>query len=510
MKNHYRTPVRRGLALGSILLASLVTLEAATPVWDGGSSGTNRGWDTASNWNPNTAIATGDDVSIGTGALGGSATAIGGMMGINASYTIRSLTLDNTSGLFPTGGLFIRNSTLSTPTSNTLTFNTAAIDAIKFQGGSSPTVTFISNTSTANLTINLGYTGQANFSVAGGGTLTFDGSNNAAAMLTGTGGINKTGAGTLVLSGVSNDFAGGLTISGGTVEFDSATRLGSVAIANTDAIVIANGTLRLTASSGSFNNSANRGIRVGDQSSVIDVKNSGVDLSLQNSVRNISGQNGVLTKAGLGNLSLEGNTYSYTGGTLVNAGTLTVNGVTVGGSSSVAGITVASGATLRGSGTFNGNSTFAAGSTVNVGTYAANAQTAAIGAMTFNDGLTINGGTFLIDLAAPGSSDLIASSSLNISNGVFDLSNLVFTTVTGYSAGTYTLFSSSSSVVGSFGSNVTGTLGGLNVVLAFGNAGTTIDLIVTSSAIPEPSTFAGLSGLVALGCASLRRRRQSA
>jgi trimeric autotransporter adhesin len=510
MKNHYRTQFHRGLTLGSILVASLPSLEAGTLIFDGGSSGTSRTWAAGGNWNTDVAPTTGDDLVIGGTALNGSVATIanGSYMALSSNssaytVTLRSITFDNSLGQFPGGTLDLRNSSLVTAVAGTIVLNTADIDAINVLSGN---VTFSSRTSTAQMTVSLGYTGQANFSVASGSTLTFDASNNGTAMLTGTGGINKTGAGTLVLSGFANDFTGGLTISGGTVAFDNPTRLGSSASVNTNAVVLANGTLRLTASSGSYINNANRGMRVGDQSSIIEVTNSGVDFRLSNSVRDISGQNGVLTKTGAGNLSLEGGTYSYTGGTLLNAGTLTVNGSTVGGSTSVAGITVASGATLRGSGTFNGDSTFSAGSIIDVGTYAANAQTAAIGTMTFNNGLTITGGTFLIDLAAPGSSDLFSSSSLNISNGVFDLSNLIFTTLTGYGAGTYTLFSSNSSIVGSFGTDVTGTVGGLDVTLSFGNDGTTIDLVVTSSAIPEPSVYAAFAGFAVLCVACLRRR----
>ncbi|TSJ77541.1 PEP-CTERM sorting domain-containing protein [Rariglobus hedericola] len=76
------------------------------------------------------------------------------------------------------------------------------------------------------------------------------------------------------------------------------------------------------------------------------------------------------------------------------------------------------------------------------------------------------------------------------------------------------LDSSNSSIIGAFGtiSDSTPTFGGTSVALRLGTGGnnvmTSVDnLVLTTSAVPEPSTYALLGGLGALGFVLSRRRR---
>ena len=132
--------------------------------------------------------------------------------------------------------------------------------------------------------------------------------------IAGRGGITKTEAGTLVLSG-ANSYSGGTRILGGAVEVTSAGNLGSTV----GELVLDGGTLRTTASFGSA-----RRTTIGSGHGAFDV-GAGTMLALSG---DISGP-GDLVKQGAGTLMLAGdNTYA---GARVEAGTL------VGSSNSISG-----------------------------------------------------------------------------------------------------------------------------------------------------------------------------
>ncbi len=149
--------------------------------------------------------------------------------------------------------------------------------------------------STATLLISSGITVRDSsnmlFSVASGTTASgID--LGVSGMITGTGGIVKNGPGAMVLSGTCN-YTGATTISGGTLQIGNGTTDGSI-----------------SSSSGIADNAALVYNVVGSQS-----------------CSNVISGNGTLTKLGAGTLTLTNtntnNTYS--GGTVVNGGTLVVN-----------------------------------------------------------------------------------------------------------------------------------------------------------------------------------------
>jgi len=207
---------------------------------------------------------------------------------------------------------------------------------------------------------------------------------------------------------------------------------------------------------------------------------------------------GVIVSAGT--FALNGAASSYTGTTTVNGGTLLINGAKTGTGT----VAVNSTGTLAGSGTVGGAVTAASGSFLSAG-----ASSGTAGTLTFSSTLDISGlaagtGGLLFDLGATGSSDKISltSGALSIGSGVLDWNDFSFSALGGYGAGTYTLFSTSTSIVGTMGSNLSGTIGGLSGALSIsGN-----DIVLTVTAIPEPATYAMLAGITILGVAFWRRR----
>ncbi|AHF91840.1 autotransporter [Opitutaceae bacterium TAV5] len=465
--------------------------------WSGGSGGGNANMSGTGNWTEG--ISPGADTDLVIATRNGSGTIPTLLTG--ADYTIRSISFDNAAGRYGPDGLRIGPTTASSASTRTLTFGTADITIIS--ATNEATVTFWRYNTSSTLTINLGYTGYGGINIDSTSSVTFS-----TASITGTGGIEKTGTGTLVL-GTTNTFTGGLTISEGVVSIDNAANLGSTASVNTNGVIINGGTLQVTG--GTTASFANRGWRVGAQGGTLEVAED-VTFRILGSMRNVSGEDGVLVKTGAGTLSLENTStgtsgYAHTGGTVVSAGTLLLNaGVTLGRDEG-AGVTVASGATLAGSGTVAGDSVLADGAIVDIGTYSAGVLSDAIGTLAFTGNLSVGDASFFFDLATTGASDLVqlaAGAVLDIGSGVFDLDNLQLTALAGFDDGIYTLFSTSETIVGTLGDTLTGTLDGRDVVLALGSNGTS--LVLRVGAIPEPATFAALAGLALFGLAFFLRR----
>ncbi len=206
---------------------------------------------------------------------------------------------------------------------------------------SDSTFTVVNNT----LTLAGAIAGSSNLTVAGAGTLAIT-ANNA------NGGLG---------------FSGNWNLNGGNLAVSADNQLGlTPAVAGTNGvIVIQGGQLNPTAS---FTLGANRTLQVGNSTSgngSINV-NTGVTLTYGGTILNTVNGGGVLVKNGNGTLVLTGNSNAYSGGTILNAGTLNINvNSTLGnadGALGFQGSAPTAGAFL----TFAGNSTLTAGNTTDL------------------------------------------------------------------------------------------------------------------------------------------------
>jgi autotransporter-associated beta strand protein len=133
--------------------------------------------------------------------------------------------------------------------------------------------------------------------------------------ITGMAGIYKTGSGTLTLL-TSNDFSGGLTIDGGTFAMTNTSALGpNVNQIYNQILIDNNATVKFF---GTINQNLNHFITINQNGGTFEVSSSTNLLMMD---RNILGT-GSLTKTGPGTLILSQTGDAYTGGTIVNAGTL--------------------------------------------------------------------------------------------------------------------------------------------------------------------------------------------
>ncbi len=207
------------------------------------------------------------------------------------SYTSSSLHGTGTYNL--TGGILSLNS-ISGASSSLAHFN--------FGGGTMQASGAFTTTLPMNLT---GIGGNANIDTAGY-AITLSG------VLSGTGGLNKLGAGTLTLSAGGNTFTGAVNLNGGLIKAAALNRLGNGTTLNFNG-----GGLQFD---GVFDLSV-RTVTFQAGGATLDTQSNNIILA--NAIGN--GGTGGLTKLGSGKLTLNA-LNSYSGDTIVNGGTLVFSG----------------------------------------------------------------------------------------------------------------------------------------------------------------------------------------
>ncbi|OYV04545.1 MAG: hypothetical protein CFE26_16305, partial [Verrucomicrobiales bacterium VVV1] len=181
---------------------------------------------------------------------------------------------------------------------------------------SGDTVTF-NSTGSASPTVTLnGAMPVSGITVSAASDYTFTGSGS----LSGSGGLTKSGTGTLTL-GTVNDYTGPTTITGGVLAIDSlgdAGTPGSIGAATSAAtnLVINGGTLRLTG----LQTNTNRSLTLGTSGGTFDI----VTASSSMQISGVVGGSGSLRKSGPGTLILA-STNTYSGGTTYSRGRVSIS-----------------------------------------------------------------------------------------------------------------------------------------------------------------------------------------
>lgn len=198
-------------------------------------------------------------------------------------------------------------------------------------------------------------------------------------------GLTKTGAGTLTLSNAGNNYTGVTTVNQGTLAVSNLgngganSSVGASSSASSNLVLQNGGELEYTAATAS----SNRGFTLGTGGGAIDVAQNTTTLTISG----VATGAGSLTKNGTGTLILSG-TNDYTGGTVVNAGTLRAGSASAFGTGTM---TVNSGGTLD----VNNQS-------LTIGSLAGSGTVTNLGTST----LTLSGGTSTFSGAIGGSGGL--------------------------------------------------------------------------------------------------------
>jgi autotransporter-associated beta strand protein len=195
------------------------------------------------------------------------------------------------------------------------------------------------------------------------------GSRNHTQVISGSGAVNKLGAGTIVIpTATTNTYSGQTNIEQGILSISTSAALGDASATNTLRIAN-NATLQSTGAN--VNLTANRSITMAGNGATIEVTGTNTLTAPGGLIGDVCH---TLTKTGTGLLVLTDitNGTTFTGATNVSAGILQVgSGGTAGssgtGESGSGDVTVASGATLAGSGTVTGSTILGAGAVLQAG-----------------------------------------------------------------------------------------------------------------------------------------------
>jgi fibronectin-binding autotransporter adhesin len=447
-----------------------------------------------------------------------------------------------------TGGLTVNSGILNVSSTGTLggSTNQVTINATGTAGvATNSTITIASAQTIGGLSGGtVSGTAVATFSL-GSNTLTVNQSVNTTfgGLMTGTGGLSKSGTGTLALTG-ANSFSGALNVAGGTLDVNSINPTPATSQplgASTAAITVGSATAGTLQYSGAAAATLNRQITAGGAGGAVirslagtltlgtagttsGVSGGGNPVTLDGPVAVagiVSGPGTTLTKTGAGTATLTG-VNSYTGNTTVGGGTLALSGtgsfanspVIIVGPTAAGPVLDVTG--LTGGANFGGGG-FALNATINqtlmgygtvVGnTFAPSGTTLApggsIGTETFTGNLTLDGSYAAeVDTTQPGQkADQLAVSG-NLTLDPTSILNLPVGNVYSPSA-TITIATYGGTLTGTFGSTP-----GLPANYAI-NYGTGSNSAITLTPVPEPGTLA-LTGLALAGAAGWWKRRRAA
>ncbi len=365
-------------------------------IWNG--SGSTFNWNTSQDWD--SAPIDGDSLQFaGTTRLSNSN---------NSLSVVGAITFNSGAGAFTLSGNAVTNL-------GGITNNSSNLQTVNLNQTLGAAQTF--NAANGNLTVGGTIANSGNLLTITGSSTTTLGTT-----VSGTGGLAKTGAGTLILNG-SNSYSGGNTISGGTAQLGNVKGLGSTTAPLT---VNTGGTFDLHGFSPNIGplNGTGGAIQTNVAGTATLTTGTNAAGSYAGQIQNGSGAV-ALAKNGVGTLTLSGNN-SYSGGTTLGGGTLqlghtnalgstsgglTVNGGTIDlhGFSPTVGALNGSGGTIQSNG--GGGGAFSVGSGGASGSYAGSvadgsgtvslikigAGTQALSSNnTYSGGTTVNDGTLVV------------------------------------------------------------------------------------------------------------------
>lgn len=305
--------------------------------------------------------------------------------------------------------------------------------------------------------------------------------------------------------GASAATAGNLVLNGGTLRYIGAavTIDRNYTLGPNGGTFDASGSGALTITGSSSVISTSQAYAGGSQILTLAGTNAGLN-TLSGVISNGSGANVTnltgLAKDGSGTWVVSGNN-TYSGVTTITAGTLLVNGshTTAGAYNVVGGVFGGTGTitTVHGAGI-----SLQSGAKLSPGN-SAGVLTADLGTGVFDLSGAVGGanvGALVFELGTTSDMVLLTSGTLNIGAGILEFEDFDFTALSGFGPGSYTLFDTSSTIAGSLGSSLSGTVGGYSATVAIsGN-----DLVL--NVVPEPAgvLLCGL-GLAAVLWRSRRR-----
>ncbi|MEI7864121.1 MAG: autotransporter-associated beta strand repeat-containing protein, partial [Chthoniobacterales bacterium] len=224
-------------------------------------------------------------------------------------------------------------------------------------------------------------------------------------VISGAGGLIKIGSGTMILSAATNSYGGVTTVGGGVLQVTSLVNAGTnSAIGTNGTIILTNGGVLNYAGATTTNN---RVINLASGNGGIGVSNTSMALTISGVISN----SGALVKSGAGTLILVASN-SYSGGTLLNAGTLSAGNPFAFGSGSV---TVASNTTL------NLSNLSVANTLVNNGGILTNLGTVS--------GAQLSGGTTILSASSNTVAEVSGTATVNVSGANTTITNMTGGTV---------------------------------------------------------------------------------
>jgi autotransporter-associated beta strand protein len=338
------------------------------------------------------------------------------------SGTIYAVSSNSKIGLSK-GGLTPASATMDINNQMSTSFASNSTDVLSFQTGSSNTYT---------ITLNGFITGAGGLKISGSAT-------------TNGSGTSGTGAGTLYVTSTNNDYTGGTELGNGRISISAGSALGtgnilfsSTNLGNTILQVTGGTTLsqNFTLGASAANSTA---------LAVVETTNN-TATTISGVISNRTSTNiGALVKTGAGTLILSG-ANTYTGGTVINEGTLASgNNNTLadagaitnsGGTLNIGSYSDTVGAVTLSNGTISGTTGVLTSSSI-LG-YGGSAISAVLGGsgtltktntgtLTLSGANTYSGATVIMDsgtLALSGSGSIESSSTLYITNGIFDISGV--------------------------------------------------------------------------------------